>query len=347
MIDFDIRKRFRPKTGNKVGLDIGAHSVKMVEVSGTSEKPSLVSFGVKKILGSGADAATEAVKALAGELKISVRDLNISLSGPSIVSRVISMPDMTSEELKNAVRFETEKSIPFDINDCTFDFYIQGKDPREKNNLIILLAAARRDPLMAKIKVVEDAGLGVSVIDVDSFAIANSFLKNYPSTESSKTIAMINIGEVFTNLIIQSNGMISFVRDLSHGVNNFRALVAKRCAVELDSQDAIKALTPEKAAEVAVSLRVAISGLLDDIKLSFGYHENQSGRGVDAIYLSGGGSGIVGLDTVFQEALGLKPEIWNPFQYLDIDPSKVNVDEIARTSSSFAVCTGLTLRSAT
>lgn len=345
MADFDIKKKRKSKAGNKVGLDIGSHSVKMLEISGTSEKPSLVSFGASKILGTGADAAAEAVKSLSRELKISIKDANISLSGPSIVARIVSMPDMTSEELKNAVRFETEKSIPFDINDCILDFYIQGKDPREKNNLIILLAAAKRDPILAKIKIVEDAGFRVNIIDVDAFAIANALLVNFPNMEPSKTIAIINIGETFTNLVIISGGMISFVRDLSHGVGNFRAFVTKRCAVEVDSPENIKALPPEKAGEVAVSARVAMSGLIDDIKLSFGYHENQSGRVVDQIYLSGGGAGVVGLETALAESLGIKPEVWNPLQCLDIDPSKTNVDELAKVSGSFAVCTGLAMRS--
>ena len=125
-----IKHPGKPKSS--VALDIGSHSVKMIEVSGSAGNLSLVSFGIKEIQGSSGEASVEAVKALSSELKITVKDLNISLTGPSVVARVISMPDMTDEELKNAIRFETEKSIPFDINECVFDFYIQGKDVEKK-----------------------------------------------------------------------------------------------------------------------------------------------------------------------------------------------------------------------
>lgn len=344
MIDFGMLKRFRPKPRNKVGLDIGTSHIKMLEVSGASEKPVLASFGIKKISGPSEGSIIEAIKALSEELKITAKDFNISLAGPSVVARVISMPEMTNEDLKNAVRFETEKSIPFDINECMLDFHIQGKDAREKNNLDILLAAAKRDFVLAKIKIVEGAGFGVNVIDADSFAVTNAFLKNFTSIEPAKTIALLNIGAKYTGLIILRGGVVSFVRDLTIGVSDFCPAVSKKCGVDLELSDWSKSVPAEKAAEVVLSAKAALASLVDEIKLSFGYHENQSGRGIDGIYISGGGAGFIGLEEAFNDAFGSRPERWNPFQFLNIDPSVINVDEIARTNGSFAVCAGLALR---
>ncbi len=321
MIDFDILKRFHPRHKNRVALDVGSDSVKMLEISGVSEKPALVSFGIKKIQGRSSEASAEAVKALSEELKITVKDLSISLAGSSVVARVISMPDMTDEELKNAVRFETEKSIPFDINECVFDFCIQGKDTREKNNLNILLAAAKTGSVLAKIKIAEEAGFRVNVIDVDGFAVANAFLRNYAPTEPAKTIALLNIGAAHTNLVILNGGLILFVRDLAIGLTDAPA---------------------ETAAGIGAGVKSAFVSLVDEIKLSFGYHENQSGKGVDEIYISGGGAGFAGMEEVFSETFGIKPERWDPFKFLTVEPSVINVD--ARGNSSFAVCAGLALR---
>lgn len=323
MIDFDILKRFRPRLKNKVALDIGSDYIKMLEISGASEKPALASFGIKKIQGSSGEASAEAVKALSEELKITVKDLSISLSGPSVVVRVISMPDMTDEELKNAIRFETEKSIPFDINECVFDFYIQGKDVREKNNLNILLAAAKTDSVLAKIKITEEAGFRVNVIDVDSFALTNAFLRNYASMEPSKTIALLNVGAAYTNLVILNGGLIAFVRDLATGLND---------------------VSIEKAAETGPGVKSSLIRLVDEIKLSFGYHENQSGKGIDEIYISGGGAGFAGMEAAFSETFGIKPERWDPFKFLTVDPSVINTDDRTGPRSSFAVCAGLALR---
>ena len=346
MIDFDIRKRFGAHSGNSAGLDVGSHAIKMLEISGTQEKPSLASFGIKEIQGSSAEIISESVKTLAQELKITVKTLNVALTGPSVLARVISMPNMTDEELKNAVRFETEKFIPFDINECTLDFHVQGKDSREKNNVDILLAAAKKDFVLQKIKVVEAAGFSVNVVDVDSFAATNAFLKNFTSIEPDKTVALLNIGATHTNLIILKNGVIAFVRDLTIGVGDFRTMVSKKCGVDIDALDGLKGVSADKTLEIRICAKAALASLVDEIKLSFGYHENQSGSGIDQICISGGGAGFIGLEEALNEAFGAKPERWNPFQFLDINPSGIDVDEIARSSSSFAVAIGLALRGA-
>ncbi|MCX5677756.1 MAG: type IV pilus assembly protein PilM [Candidatus Omnitrophica bacterium] len=344
MAGFNLQLKRPGKIRSITALDIGSHSIKMIEISVGAERPSLVSFGIKKIQGLSSGSVADAVRTLSEDLKIAGRDLNISLAGSSIVARVISMPDMGDEDLKNAIRFETEKFIPFDINECTLDFHIQGKSAREKNNLDILLAAAKKDYVLAKIKIVEDAGFSVNVVDVDSFALTNAFLKNFTSIEPAKTIALINVGAVYTNLVILRGGVISFVRDLAIGVNDFCQTISKKCGVNLELSDWSKGVSAEKSAEVALSAKSALAGLVDEIKLSFGYHENQSGRGIDEIHISGGGAGFIGLEEAFNDTFGSKPARWNPFQFLNIDPSIVNADEIAGTNGSFAVCAGLALR---
>jgi len=106
----------RGKARTRVGLDIGKSSVKLVELSGGPDKPSLVAAGVKRIDGASGGAAV-AIKALADELGVSSKEAVISVSGSSLIVRLITMPRMGRDELASAIRFETEKFIPFDIND--------------------------------------------------------------------------------------------------------------------------------------------------------------------------------------------------------------------------------------
>ena len=344
MMNFDILKKFKPHHGNRIGLDLGSHSVKMLEVSGTPEAPSLVSFGVKKLQGPSSDDATDAIRALAEELKVSAKECTISLAGPSLIARLISMPKMTDEELKNAAIFEIEKFIPFDVNDCVLDFNVHGADPREKNNLNILLAAAKRDFVLQKIKMVEDAGFTVNVIDVDSFAVTNAFLKNATQNENAKTVALLNIGATYTNLVILRAGLISSVRDVAIGTNDFNSIVSKKCGVEGDISDALKNIPADKTGEIMACAKAALGKLLDEAKLSFGYHENQFGGAIEEVYLSGGGAGFPAIEEAFSEALGSKPNKWNPFQFMGIDPAIINVDNIVKFKDSFAVAVGLALR---
>lgn len=332
------------KSKDRIGLDIGNHSIKIVELSGASEKPSLVTFGLKKIIGSSQDAIATSIKSLAEELRISVKDVSIAVSGPSLIVRLISMPKMTDDELASAVRFETEKFIPFDINDCILDFQILNKEAKDKGNVDILLAAAKKEHVWQKIKTVEEAGFTVRTVDVDILAIVNSFLKNFPSLDQSKTSALLNIGASSTELSILRGDRPVFVREIIMGSNELTAAVAKKTGLSPEQSEELMLSPKERLSEVVGYAKAAVSNLIDEVRLSFGYHENQSGRGVDEIYISGGGSRMAGLEDGFHEAFGSKPRYWDPFQSLDKSSPSIDNEALEKTKHSFCVAVGLALR---
>jgi type IV pilus assembly protein PilM len=335
----------RPAKGkSRVGLDIGNHSIKVVQFSGPPEKPSLVSFGIKKIHGSSRDAVIASIKSLSEELKISAKEVNISVSGPSIIVRLISMPKMTDDELASAVRFETEKFIPFDINDCILDFQILSKEVKEKGNVDILLAAAKKDHVWQKIKMAEEAGFAVSKVDVDIFAIANAFLKSFPSHDQSKTFALLNIGASSTELSILCGDRPVFVREVAMGGNELSAAVAKKTGLSMEQSEELMLSPKDRLSEVLGHAKAATSNLIDEVRLSFGYHENQSGRSVDEIYVSGGGSIMAGLEGAFHEAFGSKPRYWDPFQSIDKTSPVIDIEALDKTKHSFCVAVGLAMR---
>lgn len=312
----------------KVGLDIGSYAVKMMEIIQTPEQLMLKGLGMKKIAGLPKEEIVNAVKSLSEEMKISVKEAAISVSGQSVIVRFISMPRMKEDELKAAIRFEAEKFIPFNINDCVFDFQVLTRDSGLKpkgggsakpddSKLNILLAVAKKDYVQTKVEMVGRAGLGVTLVDVDSFALANSFVKNVAPTGPDKITALINMGAKSTNLSVLRGGVIVFVRDSAMG-----------------SGDSGEAATG--GAE--------LGQLLDDIKLSFEYYENQSGRAVDDIYISGSGADLAGLDDAMQEAFGAKPNRWDPLAALTRAPGAPDAVSTDKIKNYFCIAAGLALR---
>ncbi len=338
-----MKEIFQARPKNKVGLDIGNFSVKMLEISGTKDRPALIGLGLKNISGLSKDEVSHSIKDLSLEAKITSSEVNISVSGPSVIIRFISMPKMKEEDLKSAIKFEAEKFIPFNINDCIIDSQILARDDRE-NKLNILLVAAKKDYVDEKIKMVTQAGLSVATVDVASFALANSFLRNFQSLDPNKTFALLNIGANITNLSILRSGTIAFARDVSIGSSNFNTSIAKNLNIPIESAEELKISPGEKAQDVVTSVKPVMNTLLDDLKLSFGYYENQSGRGIDEIYISGGGACTIGLDETFQDVLGSKPTIWNPLEFLDISSANLEKSEIDKIKNSFAISAGLAAR---
>lgn len=338
-----MAKKQTTKHKDRLGLDIGSHSIKLVLIAGDPGRQSLGSVGLKRIVGSSRDAVISSIKSLTEELAITGKDVAIGVAGRSVIVRLISMPKMTDEELAGAVRFEAEKFIPFDINDCVLDFKIIGKETKEKNTLDILLAAVKKEYVLHKIRLVEEAGFAVRTVDVDILAATNAFLANFPSQDPSKTLALLDVGASCTDVSILRGGVPSFVRQVPIGISDCSAAVAKVAGVSPEEAASVKALPADKQREVIVCAKQILMGLIDEIKMSFGYYENQGGRGIDEIYVAGGGSSIVGLDEAFGEVLGAKPRHWDPFKFLDQTAmTGLQVDECAKTT--FGVAVGLALR---
>ncbi|MFA6321029.1 MAG: type IV pilus assembly protein PilM [Candidatus Omnitrophota bacterium] len=330
--------------GARVGIDIGSCAIKVVQLSGLADKPELAAIGHKNITGMSASALPDALKLLADESRVTCKDACISISGPSVIVRFITLPKMDDAALKSAIRFEAEKFIPYNINDCIVDFQTLRKDDKE-NKLNVLLVAAKKDLIQERIKLVEKAGFSISVVDIDSFAIANAFLSNHRKPDPDKSYAVLNIGGSFTNLGILKAGSIFFARDISAGGNDFTSAIAKKFGIDQKAAEDLKLRPPEdKKDEVTDCIRNAFNDLSDEIKMSFGYYENQAGKGIDEVYLSGGGASLFGVEQILEECLGSKPIVWDPLEFFSVASSGVDKKFADKFKGSFAVAAGLALR---
>lgn len=331
-------------TGAKVGIDVGSCAIKIIQTSGAAEKPELIAFGSMAVAGISGPEVSVALKSLAENSHISSQAAAISISGPSVIVRFISLPKMDDTALKGAIRYEAEKFIPYNISDCTIDFQTLRKDDKD-NKLNVLLVAAKKDFVKEKIKVVEEAGFSVRVVDVDSFALANAFLASRRVIEPEKSYAILNVGGTYTNLSILKGSSIYFARDIAVGGGDFTSAISRKFGIDQKAAEDLKLQpTQDKVGDIAECIRASLNDLLDEIKLSFGYYENQAGKGIDEIYISGGSSGLVGLEQVFEEALGSKPAIWNPIEAFNTSSMGLESGVIDKMKSSFAVAAGLGLR---
>jgi len=327
----------------KVGLDIGTSWVKILQIAGEPGKPVLEALGVKEIRGMAKSELAQAIKDLAAQSRISSKEANISVSGQSVIVRFISMPKMDNEALKGAIKFEAEKFIPFDMDDCIIDFKTIKKEGSD-NKLNIILAAAKKGAVEERIKIAEEAGFSVRAVDVDSFALANSFSRNFPDIGPDKTSALLNIGGAFTNLSILRGDAIFFARDIAIGAGDFSSVISKRMGVDPKAADELIFVPKEKSQEVTGYMKTVFNNLLEEVKLSFNYYENQGGRSIDEIYISGGGIGLFGLNEVFQENLGSKPALWKPLGFLDKEKAAIDRALIDSQEPNFAIVSGLVLR---
>jgi type IV pilus assembly protein PilM len=342
-----------------IGLDIGSHTLKVVELKPGKKGHQLVNLGLANLppeaIVDGAllnsSAIVEAIRSLLVNNNIKTKDVATSVSGHSVIIKTISLPAMTEEELEDQIQWEAEQHIPFDINDVNLDFHILSNGFESDGKMEVLLVAAKKEIINDYINVITEAGLNPRIIDVESFAVEGMFEANYNS-ESGEPAALVNIGASLININVVKNGLPAFTRDISSGGNQYTEAIQKTLHVSFQEAEAIKmGGTPTIAGkeilpeEVDRAMRVVSDTLASEIARSLEFYSATAPEDrVSRIYLSGGCSQMPGLKELIEERTRIPAEISDPFRNIECDPKVIDVDYLREVAPSMGVGVGLALR---
>jgi len=329
-----------PKEHFSLGLDIGTHAIKAVKLKKTENLVELAGF------------CLEPVELELPEILKKIRQsqgvdtVNIGFSGPATVIRQINFPRMNSDELKQALKFEAQKNIPFAINEVSLDGCILKPDMPE-NKMLVLIAAVKKDLLNQRLKLCEDAGFKVNVVDLDSLALTNAFNYNYSDDENikNKTAGLLNIGSGISNLNILEEQSLRLSRDIQIAGKEITQKISDILGLDFKAAEGLK-LNPEKekAVQMNTALQSIIANLASDVRNSFDYYESQSSSAVSRVFLSGGAARFAGLKDALANLLGIEVECWDPFKKITL-AADIDTGKIKSLSAQFAVAAGLALRS--
>lgn len=350
------------KSKTVVGLDIGSHAIKAVELipkkKGGAETYELSKIGYEVlpqdsiVEGTIIDstAVIETIHLIFEKNKIKNRNVAISISGNSVIIKKISLPQMEREELAESIVWEAKHNIPYPYEETNVDYAIL-RLPRgvETKSLDILLVAAKKDKIANYSNVVHQAKKNLVAIEVDVFALQNALEVNYPETFENKTIAMVNIGANITNILILEKGLPQLFRDLSLGGTFFTENMRKELNVGLDEAEKLLMGIPIKnvdQAHVEEILSQNIRDLVDEIDKTFTFYEagDKKERKIEQIFLSGGLANLKALSVAFEERFAVPTEIFNPFRNIHYREKDFDSILIKETSSIFGVAVGLALR---
>ena len=323
-----------------VGLNLGISSLKMAKLKFLQDRVELCSYLIEQ----NQIDVEELLRKIAHANEIST--VNISVSGQQAIIRYIDFPRMSLFELKQALKFEAQKYMPFPVAEVSLDATILREDLPE-NKMRVLMAAVKKDFLNQKLKVLADAGLDVNIVDIDSLALINAFNYNYAGEEElkNKTVALLNIGSATSNLNILENHLPSLSRDISVGGNNFTQRIADVFNLDFKSAEELKMTEDKQRSEkILAAIEPVLSKLAKEVRTSFDYYESRSVSSVEKIFLSGGGSRYEGMKESLGSLIGISVDHWDPLRKITlaegVDPQKVKA-----VSGQLAVAIGLALRS--
>lgn len=310
-----------------LGVDIGSTAVKALALGPRrgSGPRSLVAKQVVPVNREEPD-PVEAVKTAVSALQLPVRSITLSVSGPWVVIRVVEMPVMSPAEVKQALPFEAQRFLPFNIQDVVIDGELLG--PSEEHKIWVLIVACKRELLDRRLDCALRAGYDVALIDVDALALVNAYLTAADGREPQGMTALMNVGGQLTSLVVFHRAIPYLVRDLPWGGDKLIRSIAEQQKREPDAvlQEFVQgALSPESLAAV----KAACESLVTELQLSFDYCENRFGQPPDTVLVTGGLAQSPSFLEALKGHLTQPVSAWTP---------------LAGLSPQFAVAYGLALR---
>ncbi|NQT23489.1 MAG: type IV pilus assembly protein PilM [Candidatus Omnitrophica bacterium] len=337
--------KFRTSQKTCLGVDIGSYSLKVVEASLGQEQINLTKVAIRELPPEYTENNIATIfKDLAEEGGFQAHDVRLSLSGPNVTVRFINMPHMSLQDLKNSLKYEADQYIPFNIDEVVTDCCILSKANENEKQMRVLLAAAKKNIVNRRIDLFKGLGYSVRLIDVDGFALFNCFSR-VAESDVEKSISLVNIGHRYTNVIVARGGSPYFSRDIRMGGEEILKIMADQSGISEKEVKQAMSGQGEKDEKVTEIIKGVLNNLAEEIRLSFGYYENQFGRSVDQIFLSGGWAEEKTIAPHFAETLGITPILWDPLKGATLGDG-VDKDRVEPMRASLAVCCGLVARKA-
>ena len=323
------------------GLDIGTYSVKLVEIDNDDGRYRLKDYSIidlykegeeYDIEGSSYSRQIEALRSCFKQLKLNpkrVKNLNCSIGGTSVAVKQIRSIPLGAEELESSLSFEARKHLPLDDTDAIMDFQILDGGA-DAPHMDILLVATTKKAFRYQVKLLRELGIRPKIVDAESTALVNSYLltRGKPAVEGA--LIFLDVGAKFSNLTIFSDHSMFFSRDIQIGGHKLTEDVKSlhdleyRAAEDLKREKGMGAFLGQSDGEnssIRVARRMAVDGLIDEIRRSLRYYTKETGiREFEKILMSGGSASMPNFNSHLARALSMNVEIYNPFELFTVPP---------------------------
>ena len=381
------------KRKSLIGMDIGSNMVKCLRLELNEDRPMISHFAMTNLPPEAIvdgeimdrELVIEAIRECARKAGVPDEPVASAVAGRAVIVKKIVMDKMNQEDAREAIYWEAEQHVPFDIDDITLDFQILQEDIGA-DQMELLLVAAKKDMILNHAELIRDAGFDPMVIDVASFANQNAweFMAGlndfgYPDDESpapetpgdepsmdlydegedseqeeepeqeGEFVALIDVGGGVTNVHIVRNGVPYFTRDLPLGVAQFIEEFQKQLGLTYETALHVSRGHTEDVDEDLVLdiVRSVGSEIYQGLEPSLSYLKTSGeADGIDRIILSGGGAHLPGLTKYLSDSYGVPSEVADPLAALDYAPDLFDDYGAEELSPLLTVSVGLALREA-
>jgi type IV pilus assembly protein PilM len=341
--------------GGIVGLDIGAHSIKVCEISGSPGKLKVERFGVFTLSEAAIiedevqkpDEITEGVVEVLKQANIRSKTVCMGLFGPNTMTKRLNTPEGTKEEIEDHVMWEAEQYITFGADESMIDFFILGDN--EGGGKDALVAAAKNDLIDGFMELLKPARIQAKIVDLNVIALSNVFeeVVKKDLEEYSTGTLILDFGAQSTKIIVYKRGGPIFTKEIPVGGSLITEEIQRQMGVSYEEAEDLKT-TPDENGNLPEEILNIINSQVDqqiaEVKKNINFYVTQgSAEKVNYCFVTGGSSQLPGLIDKLSAIAGIPVEKLDLFSVIKIDEKKVG-QNLAQLAAISPTVIGLAMR---
>ncbi len=334
------------------GLDIGSHSIKLIELAREGDQVALVAAGsmptppkaLSSTLQADTDALAVAIKQLIHSTGTKTRTVNIALPESKVFTRVIEVPKLSPRELSSAIKWEAEQYIPLPLDQVNVDFTVLDDGKKSGvNKMEVLLVAAPKALVDRYVSIIEISELNVVSAETEIIATSRAIGRSLPNVRS---VMIVSLGAQSTDIAILRTGILMFTRSVSAGGEAITRAIAQNLDFNMTQAEEYKrayGLQQDKLeGKITTAAKPIMDTIIQEVKRAMAfYSEKHKDEHVDTVILSGGTSRLPGMVIYLAQALNCEVQLANPWVGIAKD-ARFNV--LNTEGANFSIAVGLALR---
>lgn len=345
---------FTSKDNSYLGVDIGSHNIKLVELENQKGRPKLATYGFTDHLGGEEPDLLDDPDRVVGELKLIMEKARVksrrviaALPVSLIFSSIINLANLKTDntkELEEAIKSQAKKVIPLSLDEMIL-YHNELKTETEKlnGNLPVrrfLLTAAPKELVKKYLDIFKKANLQILSLETESFALARSLVGNDKSA-----VMVVDLGEADTNITVIKNGIPILNRSVDVAGRHFTKILNDSLKLDFAAAERFKRDLSDLNSEEFLNLRELLDNLVHEINYCFGLYQQENVKveeNIEKIILTGGTSLLVGLDKYLANKLSIRVFVGDPWSRI-VYPEELK-PVLDKIGPRLSVAAGLAMR---
>lgn len=341
-----------------VGLDIGSHSAKLLQLKQTKNGYTVQKIGIAQYPTDAFDgphiadikSVAKTISKLWQNLGLKNEKVVLCVPGNEIMIEMPQIPMMKRSAVFSYVDSNMKNFVPYSLDEIFYGVDVLTENS-EEGTLTLLIAYARRGIIYDYEKLMSLAGLELTLLDVDYFALFNAF-EATEGFSSDDAIALLDIGASKSILVVIRNKLPVFTKSFLIGTNELVFQLMDKFGIS--NEDAYGFVTgaldatiiPYSENDIKALFLFFIDQITAEVKSIFNYFYDQVGQEkIRRIFLSGGLARSRGISFQLEKNLGIPVFVFNPLAHEKVKvESYIDQDYAITLGPQMAVCFGLALR---